>query len=140
MAENFTYILSNDVGKVRLELADTDPDYFLFNDAEINAKLTTEGTVLDAASALCYILAAKYSRRPDFSVDGQLVKSSQIAKAYAERGKELRERSVNAIGVFIPERADGYTDDIAADSNTLSLPVTDPLAAGNDFDAGRLWP
>lgn len=137
----FTYdgTLDSDLEKARLLIGDTDSTKAQFQDAEITYFLDLEGNVQDAAAAACEALATKYSRRADFSIDGQLVKASQVARAYANRARELRETAPNSINEFMVERIDGYTEGIANDSNERGQPLTD-VYSGNDFDAGRMWP
>lgn len=136
---SFTYDLDNDIGKVRFEIGDTDEDNAQFTDDEIQVKIDDTTDNLAAAAALCDVLATRYSLRFDFSVDGQVIKGSQIAKAYSERAEALRLRSSDSVGTFFVSRQDAYTQDIPNDSAERSRPQTDPLGNGNDFDAGRLW-
>jgi len=136
---NFTYDLDTDIGVVRFEIGDTLEESAQFSDDEVQLKIDATSDLLSASAALCDVLATRYSMKFDFSVDGQVVKGSQIAAAYAKRAEDLRLRSSDAIGTIIPEREDAYTQSIGNDSAERARPVTSPLGSGNDFDSGRLW-
>jgi hypothetical protein len=90
---SFTYDVTNDAGKVRLIIADTDSDNAIFEDAEIEAYLGIQGgnIILAAASALDTIasseaLILKKISLLDLQTDGEAVASAIRAHA-----KNLRE-------------------------------------------------
>ena len=82
--------LSNTKDEVRFLVGDTNPDDKQLDDCEIEYLLDREGSVIDAAICAVYGLIALYSR--DF--DGQFGSStsSQIATAYRELLKDLRDK------------------------------------------------
>lgn len=76
----FTYVLSTDIGKVRLTIGDTAgvapggsaTAGYAFEDEELTQFVTDEGSVLDAAkAAMRAMLASKALRVKRFSVGGQ---------------------------------------------------------------------
>jgi hypothetical protein len=77
----FTYDITTDRGRVRLNLADTDPSAYTFEDAEVDALLSSEGTVSGATLALLRVLLADRARRVKrFSMQGlSLDDTAQIA-------------------------------------------------------------
>lgn len=111
----FTYdgTLDTDLEKVRLEIGDTDSAAALFTDEEIQVKLSSEGSVLRAAAALCEILAARFARHYDFETDGQSFKRSQMSEMYAKRAAVLRARAYS-VATVETTRVDGYSDDIGS--------------------------
>jgi hypothetical protein len=111
---SFTYdgTPNTDLERVRLEIGDTDSTEALFQDEEINEKLSQRANnVLLTAADLCEILARKFARAYDFETDGQSFKRSQMSAAYAKAAKDLRARAQGA-GVVDTTRVDGYSDDI----------------------------
>lgn len=59
----FTYDITTDRGRVRLNLADTTSTAYAFEDAEIDQMLTDEGSVGDATAALIRVLLMDKARR-----------------------------------------------------------------------------
>lgn len=74
----FTYDLSTDRGKVRLQLGDTSASAYVFEDDEIDYFLTTGGDV-DAATAraLRVLLTDRAKRAKSFSMQGLSVDDSK---------------------------------------------------------------
>jgi alanine dehydrogenase len=96
----FTYDVSNDAGKVRLIITDTDSSNPLFQDDEIDAYLALKGgsILLAAAQALDTIasseaLILKKIRLLDVATDGPAV-----AKALRDHAKTLREQYIDEDG------------------------------------------
>lgn len=126
----FTYEAGTDtdLNSIRLEISDTDKQNPLFQDEEINDLLDEEVSVLKTAARCCEILALRYARHFDFSADGSSFKKSQVGLAYERQALRLRARA-DGITVTMPERVDGYSDDIPGDQVD---------EAGNPtFDVGR---
>lgn len=132
----FTYDLTTDVGKVRLEYGDTDPASVLFQDAELVRFLEVEGnSILGAAAHACEALARRFSRRMDFQTDDQAFKASQLAGNFAAQAKELRSRTDagEGTGTVKTKRVDGYSQDIdnesaepTPDAGRVRIGYTDP--------------
>lgn len=116
-----SYDLSTDVGKVRLEIGDTETDTPEFVDEEITYFLSVEGSVLGAAARACEALAAKFARQYDFQTDDQRFQRSQMSKQYADLASTLRSRAGGVVTTS-PTRVDGYSDDIA--NNEVSTAST----------------
>ena len=92
----FTYDLTTDTGKVRLELGDTTagagirPDGSNLQDEEIAVWLSREGDVMRAVAAACEALSRQWSTIAD-TQSGPLSESAgAVAGKWAERGKALR--------------------------------------------------
>ncbi len=67
----FTYDVTTSRGRVRFNLADTDAGAYVFEDAEIDQMLTTEGDVSGATVACLRTLLADRARRAKrFSMQG----------------------------------------------------------------------
>jgi len=67
----FTYDITTDRGLVRIKLSDTDSAAYVFEDAEIDAFLSREGTVDGATVALLRVLLVDRARRAKrFSMQG----------------------------------------------------------------------
>lgn len=100
--------LTSVLGKIRLEIGDTDEDNQLFSDAEIQVYIdnrtsvdSTGGTTiltLAAAADLCDVLATRFAREYDFSTDGQSFSRGQMSAHYSTRAQELRMRSGSGMG------------------------------------------
>ena len=67
----FTYDITTDRGRVRFNLADTSVTAYIFEDAEIDQMLSTEGSV-DGATVACLrvLLVDKARRAKSFSMQG----------------------------------------------------------------------
>ncbi len=67
----FTYDITTSRGRVRLNLADTDSTAYVFEDAEIDQLLSSDGGVDNATAALIRVLLADRGRRSKrFSMQG----------------------------------------------------------------------
>ncbi len=131
----FTYVLANAIGQVRFELGDTDSSRALFSDEEITYRLTANGSsVLVTAASLCEVLARKYARDVDFSMDGQSVSASQKSKAYTLQAAELRKRAGQSMGSVVTTKIDGYSDTVLTPPNATDR---DTRGRGSDFEVGR---
>lgn len=95
----FTYILTTDIGKLRLEIGDTSPtagqgvkpDGSYITDEELQVLLAREGSSVGrAAAAACEVLARMYARFVDVAVGPRRESLSQASKAYLEQAQELR--------------------------------------------------
>ena len=90
----FTFVLSEDVGKVRLMIPDSKEATYLFEDEEIEAFLTIEGESLKLATALALetiasneALVLKVIRTLDIATDG-----AKVSDALLKRAKALRDQ------------------------------------------------
>lgn len=93
---SFTYLLSTDTGKVRLELGDvTDgagirPDGSNLQDEEIAVWLTREGSVMRAVAAACEALSRQWAAIADTQSGPLSERAGDVAGKWANRAKELR--------------------------------------------------
>lgn len=114
----FTYDLTMDAGKLRLEIGDSTegtgvrPDGTNFEDDEIAYILDQEGGSLGRAVArACEMLATLWASAADLTVGPRSESLSQVATRYESRAKALRLQyggaitGAMAVGVI---RADGY--------------------------------
>ena len=62
---SFTYVLTTDVGKIRLTISDNDATSYHFEDDELEAFLTAEGSVSLASAAALESWAAAYTLNAD---------------------------------------------------------------------------
>jgi hypothetical protein len=123
----FSYVLSTDIGKVRLEIGDTvsgvgvRPDGSNLTDAEVEYFLTQEGSVGRAVARACEVLATMWAGLADLTVGPRHEALGAVAQRYAERAQRLRvqhggtEVGALAVGMI---RQDGYqsaTDPEASD-------------------------
>ncbi len=137
----FTYNLSTDIGKLRLEIGDTSmfegkgvkPDGSFITDEELQILLTREGAVGRAAAAACEVLARMYARFVNVTVGPRSEQLSQAGAAYAAQAKELRAqyggggaRRAVAGGII---KQDGFNyNDTASDAVSLSGSQYAPVA------------
>lgn len=95
---SFSYDLSDDVGKVRLELGDTTngtgvrPNGANLSDEELQYWIDREGHVMRAVAAACETLARMWSTAVSISVGPHSESLSDIAKAWDDRAKLLRQQ------------------------------------------------
>ena len=129
----FTYDLSTDIGKLRLEIGDANPDEGkgvkpdggYITDEELQVLLDRETTVGRAAAATCEVLARMYARFVDLSVGPRRESASQASQAYLTQARELRaqyggggSRRAVAGGII---KIDGFNyDETASDDVTLT--------------------
>ena len=93
--------LTTNIGKVRLEIGDTDstsgqgvkPDGSNLTDDEIDYCLTLEGSVRLAAAKACELLARHWSGLTNITINGRTENFADVAKAWAAQAKALRASS-----------------------------------------------
>jgi hypothetical protein len=114
---SFTYVLTTDVGKVRLELGDTTPGSGILpngenlRDEEINHYLTQNGGDVNlTVGALASVLARRWATVADVSVGPRSESLSQIAKAWERQASSLAGGDAGTAFSLAPQRIDGYTD------------------------------
>lgn len=107
----FTYDLTTSIGQVRLLLNDVDPDEYVFEDVEITAFLTLEGSIVKLAAAQAIdtnadneALASKVLRTQDLSTDG-----AKLADALHKRAQALRDQHYTTL------EDDGYFEIVDPD-------------------------
>ena len=91
----FTYDVSTNLGKTRLEVGDTVqsdgvlPDGSNLTDAEINYYLGVEPSVYAASASVCRMLATRWAREATKSIGDYSASFSDVAKMYSQRAIEL---------------------------------------------------
>ena len=109
MAFSYTAGSTAERDRVRLEIADTDEDRILFQDAELDDFLTQEGNSIYGASArACETLAVRFARDFTFSADGASFQKGSVTQMFMAQAKRLRRRA-SETGVVMPRRVDGYS-------------------------------
>lgn len=114
--------LSTDIGKVRLEMNDTDeargkgvkPTGENFTDAEIQYFLDEEGTVGRATAHACEVLARAWARMPDSQRGNRRDDWREVAENYRTLAETLRRQyggGGTALGAMSAGviRVDGYS-------------------------------
>lgn len=98
---NLAALSSTPLFQVRFLIGDTDTTRQLVQDEEILYVLTTYTDPRAAAAVICEAIAAKLSQEADARAGDLSESSSQKAKAFADRAKELRSQlSTTALPVF----------------------------------------
>ena len=87
----FTYVLTTDIGKVRLITGDKDVLEPVFTDEEIQVFLTAEGSVNLAAAAVLEAWATLYSANVDTEKIGDYSYGQKIVDKMLALAKRLRE-------------------------------------------------
>ncbi len=139
----FTYDLTTDTGKLRLEIGDTvsdagvKPDGSNFSDAELAYFLVQESDSVGRATArACEVLARMFAGYVDLAVGSRRESLSQAAKAYTDRATALRRqfggggRGAYSAGVL--RSSDGHPSDEYPTSGSGN-----EYSAGNDDDWWR---
>jgi hypothetical protein len=88
---NPTQLGTSTLYQVRFYVGDTDSTRQLVQDEEILFVLTEEPSPKSAAAVVCDSLAGKFSQYTDASVDGVSQSGSQLAEAFRQRAKDLRD-------------------------------------------------
>lgn len=118
----YTYCLGNDIGKVRLLIADTDIGNATFSDEEITFALDTEGGLYMAAAMLLRVLAADQSR---------------LAVRVSRSGVS---EDLTQVAVQLRAQADAYTAKAGSDAGSISATVSpswEPFSYTDNLLAGR---
>ena len=118
----YTYCLDNDIGKVRLLIADTDIGNATFSDEEITFAIDTEGGLYMAAAMLLRVLAADQSR---------------LAVRVSRSGVS---EDLTQVAVQLRAQADAYTAKAADDVGGISAivsPSWEPFSNTDNLLAGR---
>jgi len=87
---SFTYVLTTDIGKIRLKISDKDASDYHFEDAELTAFLTAEGSVNLASAAALESWAAAYILNADSESIGGYSYAQSISKKMTELATKLR--------------------------------------------------
>ncbi len=118
----YTYCLDNDIGKVRLLIADTDIGNATFSDEEITFAIDTEGGLYLAAAMLLRVLAADQSR---------------LAVRVTRSGVS---EDLTQVAVQLRAQADAYTEKAGSDAGAISAivsPSWEPFSYTDNLLAGR---
>lgn len=92
---SFTYVLTTDIGKIRLTISDNDATSYHFEDAELQAFLDTEGTVNLASAAALESWAAAYALNADSEHIGDYSYSQKITDKMLKLAANLRAGAAN---------------------------------------------
>ena len=128
MAATYTAGSTADRDRLRLLIGDFPPaggttfasdEDAKFQDAELDDMVTQEGNVTLAGALAFEILAGRAADEFDFTADGATFRSGQKAANYMSRARQLRARGTTAT-IVMPQRKDGYSDDIPGDQAGLA--------------------
>lgn len=133
----FTYddSLATDRDKLRFLIGDTDSANAQFSDGEIAYMNTKAGSPDFAAIGAARVLAAKYSRLADTSIETVSVSHSQKAKAYLTLADALQSQydqsaassgGISATGIGIKATNDVYLDDDRLIDDTIKGMFSNP--------------
>lgn len=106
---SFSYLLSTDVGKVRLLIPDNKAGFYVFEDAEIQAFLTMESSVKRAAALALETIASnetmvlKVIKLLDIQTDGAKVADALLKRAGLLRGQADDEEVAENAGFDVAE-------------------------------------
>ncbi len=103
--------------KVRFLCGDTNLDWQLLQDEEINYILAIYTDTTLAAAEACDAIAAKLSRDVDTTNLELSVRASQRAEAYVRRANELRAKVGRAATIFVGGRSPSDKDSAAEDTS-----------------------
>ena len=93
----FTYLLTNDIGKVRLLVPDNKAAAYCFEDAEITAFVTLEGDVRTAAALALETIASDTAMTLKvISINGLSTNGPAVATSLLARAAKLREQALIA--------------------------------------------
>lgn len=126
MTYTYAGTLATDLDKVRFYVGDVvsgtgiRPSGANFTDEEIGGLITTEGSWQKAVAAILDTLAAEYARFVNITLGQRREDMGQAAQRYRELAERWRADyglagTSSRMGTRAFTRADGYSDDIAAD-------------------------
>ena len=100
-----TYVLTTDIGKIRLIIGDKDIADAFFSDEELQVFLTSEGSVNLASAGALESWAASYATNPDNESIGGYSYAQSITKKMLDLATRLRagDAAVPAIGWAEPD-------------------------------------
>lgn len=98
---SFTYNVSNNIGKVRLLIGDTNSGDVLLEDEEINTFLTEYGNVKIAASHAAMAISAKFSRDADKQIGSLRISLSIRAENYKNLSKEIKQNTSSILTAYV---------------------------------------
>jgi len=87
---SFTYVLTTNIGKIRLTISDKDELDYHFEDAELQAFLSAEGSVNLASAAALESWAAAYALNANTERIGDYSYAQSIMKNMLELATKLR--------------------------------------------------
>ena len=87
----FTYVLSTDIGKIRLIISDKDVTNPVFTNEELQIFIDSEGSVNLAAAAALEAWAAGYAANADSEHIGDYAYTQNIVKKMLDLAARLRE-------------------------------------------------
>lgn len=125
-----------DLQAFRLELGDDDATRELLNDDEAQHYIDQHpDQVLLAVLDACDMLARRFSREHDFEWQGSdtargKFTRSQMAKAYADRAKEIRAKLGGQVSTVSTSRVDGFSEDLTSRDGVGQLSARGRVLAG----------
>jgi hypothetical protein len=120
----FTYVLTTDVGSLRLRIGDTvenngprpyEGAASNFSDEELQHFLTLQGSVASAVTQMFYVLAAEWSAYTNITIGPRREEFAKIADQYAKRAQASKEENASTGAPFSVgwTRDDGYHEYVA---------------------------
>lgn len=117
----FTYDLTTDVGKLRMEIGDTSaeaqqgvmPGGANLTDEELQYLLDREGSVGRATAAACEALSRAWSRVANVQSGPFREELGSVARHWADRGQELRRQYGGGAATTVTstfKRVDGFSE------------------------------
>jgi len=85
--------VDKELDALRLEIGDTDENYPLLQDEEIQYFETQEPNFFATAARCCEAISAKLAREADRTIGPTQVKLSQQSEAYTKQAKRLRKKA-----------------------------------------------
>lgn len=86
---------------------------WMFADAELNFIISEGSDWDDRIAWTCEVLSRQWTRIPSFTADGLSVKKQEVAQAYQDRAKYIRESAAkSSFGEIYLTKIDGYSNDI----------------------------
>lgn len=112
-----------DVDTIRALVGDTDEATQLLDEDTMALIIAPYSSTYLAAAAVADAIAAKFSRKVDFSLEGLRFSNSQKAKAYLELGQRLRVQANNddssTIGMSITGTSRGEMQAVVSDDDRV---------------------
>jgi len=89
----------SEIDAIRFEIGDTDENWQLLQDEEIQYAVSMEANWIGAAARCCEAIARKFAREADYRLGPQWLNASQRSQAYKELAAELRRRAAALGGI-----------------------------------------
>lgn len=97
-----TDLSTNEVDQIRLEIADTDPQYQLLQNEEIQHAINVERNFWSAAARCCEMISRQFLRKADVRLGrAMMVTYTKMAEQYLQMAAILRKKGLGTVAPYV---------------------------------------